>query len=193
MSEVGEVRNSRKITKTSVCQIKVRDAQNGKELGNATIHLSDLKCDDRPEMVDLSVPLSAMVTNPDTTAKPTLFLSYRMTVGQHPDVVFEGELEKQGGGLGGRANWSTRWFVLLPNKLAYYESKAVFEMGGKPKGVILLNSYYCSSGSYKQDFEFDIHAVPKSLKCRAKSAAEMNMWIKTLNLPSKNVEMLMKP
>eukprot|EP00940_MAST-03C_sp_MAST-3C-sp2_P001563 g1563.t1 len=115
-----------------------------------------------------------------------------MTEGQHPDIIFEGELMKQGGSLGGRANWSTRWFVLLPDKLAYYESKAVFEMGGKPKGVILLNSYFCSPGVFKSDFEFDIHAVPKSLKCRARSENEMNLWIKTLNLPSKNVEELMR-
>ena len=42
------------------------------------------------------------------------------------------------------------------------------------------------------DNEFEIHAVPKSLKCRDESEEVMNLWIKTLNLASKNVEELMK-
>jgi hypothetical protein len=187
--------NSRKLSKTSVLSMKVTDAQNGKELGICKIPLSELKCDDRPDMIPISQKLSSAsgFDNPKLGV-PKIHFMCRMTQGQHPDIVFEGELEKLGGGLGGRANWSTRWFVLLPDKLCYYESRSTFTMGAKPKGVILLNSYFCSKehSQFALDNEFEIHAVPKSLKCRAKTEEEMNLWIKTLNLASKNVEELMK-
>ena len=187
--------NSRKLTKASVLSMKITDAQNGKELGVCKIHLNDLKCDDRPDMIPMSQRLSTAsgFDNPKV-GTPMIHFMCRMTQGQHPDIVFEGELEKLGGGLGGRSNWSRRWFVLLPDKLAYYEDRAAFQRGAKPKGVILLNSYFCSKehSKFVNDNEFEIHAVPKSLKCRAETEETMNLWIKTLNLASKNVEELMK-
>ncbi|GAM24853.1 hypothetical protein SAMD00019534_080280 [Acytostelium subglobosum LB1] len=55
-------------------------------------------------------------------------------VSLNENVVKEGILKKKGGGEGGRRNWTTRWFRLKVDTLAYYKKRT----GTSPKGVIKL-------------------------------------------------------
>lgn len=170
---------------SSQCTIMVRDQKTAKVLGQCLIDLRTLKVTEcSSDMIDLMPKLGS------ESLGPCLRLTYRLTKSKQPGVILEGELEKQGGALGGRANWTTRWFVLLPDKLEYYENKDVFHQKGSPKGVILLNSYYCTES--KLENEFEIHAVPKPLKCRAKNRSQLDLWIRTLNMPTKSVMELLK-
>lgn len=174
--------NSRRLTRSESVSVTIRDSRNSKELGDVYIKLSSLVPTKSPsdDMVEIVRSLGA-----DESLGRKIYLKYRLFEGKSPDVILEGELEKQGGSLGGRTNWNRRWFVLMADKLKYFESRSVFHEGGKPKGVILLNSYHCThSHGSKEDLEFDIHAVPKSLKCRIPKGGtetQMRMWIDALN------------
>ena len=62
---------------------------------------------------------------------------------QPDEILLQGELMKLGGGHGGTKNWKNRFFVLTEDNLAYYESEKSFKKGDRPKGVVLLNAYFC--------------------------------------------------
>ena len=80
-------------------------------------------------------------------------------------------LDKQGGGAGGHKNWKARYFV-LSDHLYYYNDQAHFAKEPKnPLGRIALNAYFVSKTEDSTTFEFCVNAYPKSLDCRAHSAA----------------------
>jgi hypothetical protein len=69
----------------------------------------------------------------------------------------------------------------LSDHLYYYNDQAHFAKTPKePLGRIALNAYFVSKTEDTTSFEFVVHAYPKSLECRAHSAAEMDEWIKVL-------------
>ena len=89
-------------------------------------------------------------------------------------------LDKLGGGAGGHKNWKARYFV-LSDHLYYYNDQAHFAKEPKnPLGRIALNAYFVSKTEDSASFEFTVNAYPKSLECKAHSAAEMDDWIKSL-------------
>jgi len=101
-----------------------------------------------------------------------------------PTVIYNGELQKQGGAHGGWQNWQTRWFVLTADAFSYYESQAAFEQGDKAKGVVLMNAFFVSKGTSGSDgFEFTVHSYPKSVRCRATSEEERQKWVDTILKP----------
>jgi len=101
-------------------------------------------------------------------------------------VVKSGELQKLGGGDGGRQNWKKRFFVYKTKTLEYYENEKQYTTGGKYKGVIVLDCYYAAKNETKgQDAEFSVYAYPKNMTCRASNPQEMQEWIDILNLPGK--------
>jgi hypothetical protein len=55
---------------------------------------------------------------------------------------------------------------------------------------VRLNAYFVSPVEGSTNFEFTIHAYPKSVLCRARSAAEMEEWIRALMEP---LEQLRRP
>lgn len=111
-----------------------------------------------------------------------LYIEYEC-LDKHPDVLFSGFLDKQGGGLGGRKSWNKRYFVLTDRNLSYYKTKEDFEKGSKPAGVILLNAYFVCDTENKDACEFMIHSYPKSLICRADSPKTMLDWMSELRAP----------
>jgi len=101
-----------------------------------------------------------------------------------PTVIYNGELQKQGGAHGGWANWQTRWFVLTQDAISYYESQECFERGEKAKGVVLMNAFFVSKGDSGSDgWEFTVHSYPKSVRCRAISEEVRQKWIDILLKP----------
>ena len=89
-------------------------------------------------------------------------------------------LDKLGGGAGGHKNWKARYFV-LSDHLYYFQDQASFAKDPKNHlGRIALNAYFVSKVEDSTSFEFCVNAYPKSLECRANSAAEMDEWIKVL-------------
>ncbi len=96
------------------------------------------------------------------------------------EILKSGTLKKLGGGDGGHKNWKDRYFVLR-NHLAYYKDWESSEKKGEPLGVIALNSYFAAPVEGSTNFEFAVHAYPKSLVCRASSKADMDEWMDALN------------
>ncbi len=92
-----------------------------------------------------------------------------------------GYLKKLGGGEGGTKNWNRRFFV-LKRDLKYFGSEEDFLKGAKPKGTIYLDAFYVHS-TPGDEFEFTVFAYPKSLTCRASSAAERDAWINFIRKP----------
>lgn len=100
----------------------------------------------------------------------------------------QGLLNKQGGTDGGTKNWKWRYFV-LSDHLAYYPNQAAFSSGAKPN-LIRLNAYFVSVLDATKNYEFMVHAYPKSLLCRARTPEEMESWVRALMEP---LEQLRRP
>ena len=92
-----------------------------------------------------------------------------------------GYLKKLGGGEGGTKNWNRRFFV-LQRDLRYYATEEDFLRGAKPKGTIYLDAFYVHSVP-GDEYEFTVYAYPKSLTCRASSAAEREAWMNFIRKP----------
>lgn len=73
-------------------------------------------------------------------------------------------------------------FFVLRKHLEYYPNEAAFKSNQKPY-VIRLNAFFVAAVEGSTDHEFTIHAYPKSVTCRAKSAADMQEWIRALMEP----------
>lgn len=139
----------------------------------------------------VTINLGAVVNKPREDAwlpiqggRGKLYIEYEC-LDEHPEVLFSGFLQKQGGGLGGRKSWNKRFFVLSERNLSYYKSQEDFEEGARPAGVILLNAYFVYETENKEACEFMIHSYPKSLICRADSPKTMNDWLSVLRSPMK--------
>ena len=91
-------------------------------------------------------------------------------------MLKSGVLKKLGGGDGGHKNWKDRYFVLTDH-LAYYKDWEAFQRKGEPLGTVTLNSYFAAPVEGSTNFEFAVHAYPKSLVCRALSVSDMEEWI----------------
>jgi hypothetical protein len=99
-------------------------------------------------------------------------------------------LKKLGGGDGGHKNWKDRYFVLTDH-LAYYRDWDSFQRKDKPLGIVTLNSYFAAPVEGSTNFEFAVHAYPKSLVCRASNVSDMEEWIESLTnmvMPQEEVE-----
>jgi hypothetical protein len=94
-------------------------------------------------------------------------------------ILKSGVLKKLGGGDGGHKNWKDRYFVLT-NHLAYYKDWESFERKAEPLGTVVLNSYFAAPVEGSTNFEFAVHAYPKSLVCRAQSASDLEEWLDVL-------------
>eukprot|EP00943_MAST-04B_sp_MAST-4B-sp1_P008130 g8130.t1 len=93
----------------------------------------------------------------------------------------KGYLQKLGGAEGGRQNWKKRFFVLQED-LLYFDSQSQYEKGKEPKGQVTLDCHYtCAVDGH--EFEFAVHAYPRTLHCKAESAEEMQEWIDILQKP----------
>ena len=139
----------------------------------------------------VSIDLGSVVNKPREDAwlpiqggRGKLYIEYEVR-DDHPDVIFSGFLDKQGGGLGGRKSWNKRFFVLSDRNLSYYKSQEDFENGDAPAGVILLNAYFVCETDNSEACEFMIHSYPKSMVCRADSPQTMNDWLAALRAPMK--------
>ncbi len=98
-------------------------------------------------------------------------------------VLKTGTLKKLGGSSGGHKNWKDRFFV-LSNHIVYYPTEKEFELTPeKPLGTVLLNAYFAAPVEGSANFEFAVHAYPKTLICRAQSASEMQSWLEVLRAP----------
>jgi hypothetical protein len=109
-------------------------------------------------------------------------LQVEVLVSHNPKGVrMQGTLRKEGGSLGGRTNWKTRWFVLYDDRYDYYESQKAFLSGAKPKGTIMLDAFYCAPTENEEDCEFEVMAYPRRMTLAAASKASMMEWIDKMN------------
>ena len=73
---------------------------------------------------------------------------------------------------------------MLSDHLYYYEDKAAYDSKQDPLGRVVLNAFFCSkSETDASEFEFVVHAYPKSLALRATSAADLDDWVNTIMMP----------
>jgi len=164
------------LKKTDTCTITILHSNS--MLGNTTLG-------------KVTIDLGSVVNKPREDAwlpiqggRGKLYIEYEVR-DDHPDVLFSGFLDKQGGGLGGRKSWNKRYFVLSERNLSYYKSQEDFENGDAPAGVILLNAYFVCETDNTEACEFMIHSYPKSMVCRADSPQTMKDWIAALRAPMK--------
>lgn len=103
-------------------------------------------------------------------------------------VKKSGVLQKLGGGGGGHKNWKDR-FLVLREHLSYYDTRKSYEKQEKPRGIISLNSYYCSIVEGSSQHEFAIYSYPKSLVLRATDEDELREWVDAIMLAKDDTEM----
>ncbi len=74
---------------------------------------------------------------------------------------------------------------MLTDTLAYYTNEAAYTRNPKDAlGVINLNAYFACKVDGSTQHEFMVSSYPKSLVCRASSAAEMDDWINAIMWPT---------
>mmetsp|Transcript_31749 Transcript_31749/g.49677 ORF Transcript_31749/g.49677 Transcript_31749/m.49677 type:complete len:594 (-) Transcript_31749:28-1809(-) len=100
-------------------------------------------------------------------------------------VIQQGWLHKKGGGksLGGRANWTKRWFVLSKQKLDYYTDEKLSVL----KGSVWIDDELLNYSGFKIEIERDkkhtfVMSLPnRQFEMQASNDGEMNSWIQILN------------
>lgn len=73
--------------------------------------------------------------------------------------------------------------MVLKDDLYYYAEEEAYIRGSDPKGIVRLDIFFATvlEGD-NPDHQFTIHALPKSLTCRADSHEEMLQWVETINM-----------
>lgn len=159
------------LTAEDVCEVKVMDTKHARALGSVVLNLKDFVGKDKKT-------LPYRLTNNENHGK--LWLDTHLS-SNPAGVRLQGTLSKLGGFLGGSANWKERWFVLHDSRLEYFKDQQTYRSNGEPKGVIVLDSFYCAPTDNADKFEFQVHAYPRSMILKAGDDAEMQKWIKGMN------------
>eukprot|EP00941_MAST-03F_sp_MAST-3F-sp1_P001366 g1366.t1 len=158
------------LTNRDNCKITVIETQDNQKLGVATLNIGDLVGRDR------QVRTLALEGHKRGRLQVETYVS------NNPKAVrMQGQLRKEGGSLGGRTNWKTRWFVLYDDRYDYYENENAFLSGKAPKGTIMLDCFYCSPTENAVEFEFEVMAYPRRMTLKAASKREMDEWIDAMN------------
>lgn len=135
-----------------------------------------------------SVPLP-MVCNDALAASastpPYISNGENATLSQKSMWYKEGTMKKKGGGRGGRRNWTTRWFKLGVDCLAYFKTKT-----DNPKGVISLHGAVVDKWNGRP-FGIVIKVASRDYLMCASDSKEQADWIVSIQARISSVKSLL--